>query len=48
MKNVIITGVFVCITIPQLALGIYEVVLVAKAPGTTSIRVDFCPPGGDR
>jgi len=41
MKNVKITGIFVCIMIPQLALGIYQVVLTAKAPGTTYVRVDF-------
>jgi len=39
MKNVIVTGVFVCITIPQLALGIYQVVLITKAPGTTPSSV---------
>jgi len=32
MKNTMITAVFVCITVPQLALGIYQTTLAAKAP----------------
>jgi len=47
MKNVIITGVFVSITVTQLALGIHQVILTAKAPGTASIRVDLSPPTND-
>jgi len=32
MKNTIIASLFVCITIPQFALGIYMIVLAASAP----------------
>lgn len=35
MKNRIVTGFFVCMTISQVALGIYLVTLVAEAPGMT-------------
>lgn len=43
MKNTIIAGLFVCITIPQCALGIYMIVLAARAPGMASISVGICP-----
>jgi len=42
MKNTIIAGLFVCITIPQCALGIYMIVLAASAPGMASISVGIC------
>ena len=48
MKNVVITSVFVCITVPQLALGIYQVILTARYPGMASVCVDLCHPGSDR
>jgi len=43
MKNMIITGVFVSIAVTLLALGIHQIILIAEAPGTASIRVDICP-----
>lgn len=47
MKNTIITGFFVCITVPQLALGIYLTTLAANTPGTVSVSEGLCALGGN-
>jgi len=42
MKNTIITGFFACITVPQLALGIYLTTLAANTPGIVFVSVGLC------
>jgi len=41
MKNTIITGFFVCITVPQFALGIYLTTLAANTPGMVSMSASL-------
>ena len=42
MKNTFITGLFVCITVPQFALGVYLTILAASTPGMVSTSVGLC------
>ena len=42
MKNTIITGFFVCITIAQLGVGIHLTTLAANTPGMMPISVRSC------
>ena len=42
MKNRVITGIFLCISIPQFVLGVYTVALAGKEPGS-SFHKPFSP-----